>query len=149
MSRTAAVVTFRWGGADYAFEIADVVEVTPLADLTPLPGSSPRVAGVTTWRGRTIPVIDLAALLKPEEEAPDLRKRLLVLGRPGHFGVLIDEPGRVLSLPGIPEPGLPGGDSRRGGRWESSVVRGRHGSVSVLDPERVLGSSRELLGGES
>jgi purine-binding chemotaxis protein CheW len=54
-------------------------EVLPLRDLLPMPMSAQDLLGLAQWRGRMLPVLDLAALLGvPEGTAPPAR-RLLVL----------------------------------------------------------------------
>jgi chemotaxis signal transduction protein len=89
------LVTFLWEGENWAFDLADVVEVVGTRHVTPLPGAHPRLLGIVTWRGRTLPVFAPGAL-KDSPVPPDLKRRLLVLRRPGPFAVPVDEPGRVV-----------------------------------------------------
>jgi purine-binding chemotaxis protein CheW len=53
----------------YAVETGDVVEVTPLRDLTPVPCTPPFVRGVVNHRGRILAVLDLGKLLELPEQA--------------------------------------------------------------------------------
>jgi chemotaxis signal transduction protein len=140
-----SVVTFWLGENEFAFDLADVVEMTLAQDLTHLPGTTPRVAGVTTWRGRTIPVIDLRALLKLEDSPPDVKKRLLVLDRPGPFAVLVERPGRILAAG---ETSPVAADDEEGARsLMVSLARTDQGLVRILDPARLVGDDQDLLAG--
>lgn len=140
---TAPFVTFTLDGTRYALAIADVVEVTAAVPVTPVPGTADRLVGVTAWRGKTIPVLDPRARLKQGARTPDVMSRILVVGRPSPFGVLIGDPGRVVRAsdlrpldPGDPEtPGVPG----------VTLARTADGVVRVLDPETVLGDVRTLV----
>lgn len=135
MKPSQLVVTFRWEGEDWAFEVPDVVEVVGARTVTPVPGTEPRVLGIVTWRGRTLPVLAPQALKDPAG-TPDLKRRLIVL-REGPFAVPVDEPGRVIDagtaevvdLPkdgeGTPPDGL------RLLRLEGRLVR-------VLDPRALV-----------
>ena len=138
-----ALVSFTLGGVRFAFAVADVVEVTAVVPVTPVPGTARRLVGVTAWRGRTIPVVDPRRALKSEGRKPDVLSRILVVGRPSPFGVLIDAPGRVLreaDLRAI-ESGEPA-DPRAAG---PTLVRAADGLVRLLDPEAVLGDVRTLV----
>lgn len=138
-------VTFRLDGGEYAFAAADVVEMLAARSVTPVPGMAPRLAGVTTWRGRAIPVLDLRRCLKREPSATDGKKRrLLVLRRPGPFAVLIGDPGRILWGGDIvAEEPAPSDPEREAGVVR--VLRTASDRVRALDPERILGEERSLL----
>lgn len=139
---TSPLVTFTLAGIRYAFEVREVVEVTGAVPVAPVPRTADRVVGVTAWRGKTIPVLDPRPRLKREARKPDVMSRILVVGRPSPFGVLIDDPGRVLRATDVhavethgPASGDPG----------VRLVRTPEGVVRVLDPEAVLGDVRTLV----
>jgi len=120
--RDVVLLTLWVAGAEYAFPVPDVVELVPEPKVTRVPGGRPPLAGVTNWRGRTIPVLDLAALLKVADAPPDVKRKLLVLRRPGPCGVLVQRPGRV--VPAVAA-----------------------GPVQLLDPARLIGDGRDLVRG--
>ena len=141
MSAPGPVVTYRWEGEDWAFELADVVEVLGARVVTPVPGMDPCVLGIVTWRGRTLPVL-APRPLKETHAAPDLKRRLLVLRRPGAFAVPVDEPGRVIdagmaSVVDVPEGSETQVDGLRLLRLDGRLVR-------VLDPHSLTRSGRAL-----
>jgi purine-binding chemotaxis protein CheW len=74
------VVTFSLGGERYAVEIRDVMEVTRAADVAPLPGAPPALAGVAAIRGEIAPVLDLKKLFGVRGEGAPEGRRLIVLG---------------------------------------------------------------------
>ena len=125
-----SVVTFWLGSEEYGFPVTEVVEMTPAASVTRVPGAPPRVAGITTWRGRTIPVLDLRAHLKLEDSPPDVKSRLLVLDRPGPFAVLVERPGRILTTGEI----RPVESPARGSEDAFTLMQTEDGLVRVLDP---------------
>ena len=141
---TGPVVTFRLGGACYGFPLGDVVEVTVAVPVTPVPGTTCRLVGVTAWRGRTIPVLDPRPHLKREARESDVVSRILVVGRPSPFGVRIDDPGRVLR-PSELHP-LEPGDSEAHGAPALALVRTADGMVRLLDAVEVLGDVQTLVG---
>jgi chemotaxis signal transduction protein len=138
-----ALVTFTLAGTRYAFAVADVVEVTAVVPVTPVPGTAARLVGVTAWRGRTIPVLDPRRNLKREGPEPDVLSRILVVGRPSPFGVLMDAPGRVLR-PADLRP-IQSGEPAEGRGSVPKLASAADGLVRLLDPEAVLGDVRTLV----
>jgi purine-binding chemotaxis protein CheW len=57
------LVTFFVAGVEYGVPVARVHEVVRVETITRVPLAPPHVRGLTTHRGRMIPVIDLAAVL--------------------------------------------------------------------------------------
>lgn len=73
------LLTFTVGGEAYAIESRRVVEVLPLVPARPIPRTPDFVRGVFTYRGRLVPLIDLARRLAgggPEER---LSTRVIVV----------------------------------------------------------------------
>jgi purine-binding chemotaxis protein CheW len=66
-------VRLRVASEVYAMPVEHVAEVAALGDLTPVPGSPPELLGVRNMRGRILPVVDLALLLKVPRMAPPSR----------------------------------------------------------------------------
>jgi chemotaxis-related protein WspB len=70
---------FQAGGQSFGLDTRKVIEVAPYPECTPLPHAPGYVAGLATWRGRTLPVIDLPALIAGTPARPLLSTRLLVV----------------------------------------------------------------------
>ncbi len=88
------IVTFWVGDRLLGLDVLDVQEITPVLEITRIPGSPASVAGVVTWRGSTVPVLDLAGSRAPNAGAPR-SARIVLVKRPERFGVLIDRAGGV------------------------------------------------------
>jgi chemotaxis-related protein WspB len=73
------LLVFQAGGQTYGLDTRHVIEVAPYPECTLLPHAPAYVAGLTTWRGRTVPVIDLSALIAGTPARPLLSTRLLVV----------------------------------------------------------------------
>jgi chemotaxis-related protein WspB len=73
------LLIFQAGGQTYGLDTRKVIEVAPFPLCTPLPHAPLYVAGLVAWRGRTIPVIDLPALMVGTPARPLLSTRLLVV----------------------------------------------------------------------
>jgi chemotaxis signal transduction protein len=143
VSAPVALVTFRVADATYGVDVRDVVELSTSGQVTPVPGTSDRVAGVTSWRGRTLAVLRLASDLKREAAAPDQRCRLLVLRSPAPFALRVDAPGQILRDWSPVE-----GDEARSETGETCLLaRAGESLVRVIDPRRLAGDARSLLAG--
>jgi chemotaxis signal transduction protein len=139
---TRAFVTFWLGTEEYAFDVDHVVEITRLGHLTSVPGSTAELAGVITWRGRAIPVIDVAARLKRDPAPPDERKgRLLILKRPGPFAVAVDRAGEIIDAEfAKPVDGLDELDRER-----IRLFQTPRGILRVLEPTTLIGAGARLM----
>lgn len=77
--------------------VREVVRVEPI---TPVPRSAPRARGLTSLRGRLVPVVDLAvALGHPPARVDDASRLLLVASGARLLGLLVDRVGRLSAEP--------------------------------------------------
>ncbi|MGA0611149.1 chemotaxis protein CheW [Caldimonas sp. KR1-144] len=79
-------IVFRLDDDRYALPAQQVVEVLPLLRLKQWPQAARGVAGVCTWRGRPVPVIDLSALSLGRSAPRSLGTRLLLVHYPAGDG---------------------------------------------------------------
>jgi purine-binding chemotaxis protein CheW len=85
------LLEFRLANERYALETRHVVEVHPLRDLTPLPGTPPFIRGIVNLRGRILPVFDLKKFFSlPEQGVTDLHRIIVVRGNDLELGLLAD-----------------------------------------------------------
>jgi chemotaxis-related protein WspB len=73
------LLIFQAGDQTYGLDTRNVIEVAPYPECTPMPHAPAYIAGLTTWRGRTLPVIDLPALIAGTPARPLLSTRLVVV----------------------------------------------------------------------
>jgi chemotaxis-related protein WspB len=82
---------FRIGDESYALDTAHVSEILPLLRITRVPHANPAVAGLVSYRGRSVPVVDLHQLMIGEPARPHISTRLILVRHGGHFFGLIAE----------------------------------------------------------
>jgi purine-binding chemotaxis protein CheW len=142
-SDTLELLAFRLASERYAIETRHVVEVHPLRDLTPLPGTPDFVRGIVNLRGRILPVFDLKKFFAlPEEGMTDLHRIIVVRGHDLELGLLADMVVNVISLPrSALQPGLPT-LSGIGAEYIMGVSEQR---VIALDLDRILADPRIVV----
>lgn len=138
------------GEEQYAIDASRVVEVLPLVRVTPLPHSPPEVAGVFSFRGRPVPVIDLRRSVSGAHAQVRFSTRIILVEHPGQDGSshllgLIAE--RVTDTARHEAADFaPTGVSGPQTRYLSGVVNGPRGLVQRIDIERLLPeSTRDML----
>ncbi len=140
-------VVFKVGGAEYAMAAADIVQMESFQGATPVPGTSPHVAGVVQLRGRVLPVVDLRARfgLPPAERTLDSR---IVVGQDGARAValLVDCAREIVKLDGgqiEPPPPAVAEDSQG---FVKAIARIGPRLIMLIDFHRVIGE--EVLHGD-
>lgn len=86
----------------YALSAAQVVEVTFVPDIAPMPLAPPHVRGLCDWRGRPLLVVDLPARLMTDRRHTTDPERLIVCRRGSSrdlFGVLAASDIQMVRLP--------------------------------------------------
>jgi chemotaxis signal transduction protein len=86
----------------YALSAAQVVEVTFVPELKPIPLAPPHVRGLCDWRGRPLLVVDLPARLMTDHRQTTHPQRLIVCRRGSSrdlFGVLAASDIQMVRLP--------------------------------------------------
>ncbi|MEA3245905.1 MAG: chemotaxis protein CheW [Gemmatimonadota bacterium] len=76
---TSELLAFSLATDVYAVDTREVTGVFRLAELTPVPGADPRVAGLTVWRGSLLTVLDLRQVLGLPATGLDDRAWVVVL----------------------------------------------------------------------
>jgi chemotaxis-related protein WspB len=84
-------LTFRIGDESYAIDTAQITEVLPLLRITRVPQAPAGVAGLVTYRGRSVPVVDLRELMLGEPARPHISTRLILVRHGEHLLGLIAE----------------------------------------------------------
>lgn len=106
------LLTFRLSAEEFAFRVSDIEEILRLQRIMMVPKVPDYILGITSLRGKIIPVIDLKKRLSinspspsfPKEGAGGLavdeaRKKILILkGSKGPFGALVDKVKGVIRI---------------------------------------------------
>jgi purine-binding chemotaxis protein CheW len=137
------LIEFRLASERYAIETRHVVEVHPLRDLTPLPGTPEFLRGIVNLRGRILPVFELKRFFGlPEQGLTDLHRIVVVRGNDLELGLLADMVVNVRTLPRAAlQPPLPT-QSVLGAEYVMGVTEER---VIVLDLGRILADPRIVI----
>ncbi|HVY90863.1 MAG TPA: chemotaxis protein CheW [Hyphomonadaceae bacterium] len=94
-------VTFRICDKSFGVRVAEVHDVFRPSNLTPVPLSSPDIAGVLNLRGRIVTAIDARSRLglPPREKSVGCQQLAIGVERGGEsFGLIIDDIGEVVRL---------------------------------------------------
>ena len=140
---TLEVLAFSLGQEEYGIETRYVREVTPMNDLTPLPGSPPFVMGIVNIRGQVVSVIDIRKLFDLPSRGVGDQDRIIVLQDGGmEFGILGNTIHGVVTVPadGL-EPTLPTLSGVR-----ADFLKGVTGDrMAVLDGSRLLTDDKVIV----
>lgn len=104
--QTIDVLIFRLGSERYGIEVANVREIYPLEQLTPVPRTPAFVAGVFSARGRILSVLDLRAFLGLPAGSLSDQTKIMVVGNTDpaselyqlELGLLADEVADVVTI---------------------------------------------------
>lgn len=95
------LLAFRLAKEEYAFRIDEIEEIVRPQGITPIPNTERYLLGITSLRGKIIPVIDLKKMLSLSVNGEDgnLKQKILILKGPkGPIGALVDRVAGVISL---------------------------------------------------
>lgn len=145
MTESAAdAIVARLGAGRVAIGLSSVAEVGRVPVITRIPGVPGWLAGLTNWRGRILPVLDLRPLLGAESEALPTTARLVVVTTEGaNVGLLVDAVDGTISLGPELAP-LPSVLPGAGAELLCGQVPREDGPIAVLDVE-ALARLRESL----
>lgn len=130
-------IGFRLHQDEYAISIMNVREIIEAPGVTPLPGSSPLLKGVTNLRGSVLPVLNVRKLMEAPENGAAAGKLIVVAAGRLVFGVPVDAVTGVMTIEASAiEP--PSGFSQ--GRTEQieGVVKHNNKLVLLLNVARLL-----------
>jgi len=95
------ILTFKLLKEEFAFEISHLNEILRLQRITPVPKMPAYVRGITSLRGKIIPVIDLKKKLSLSENSDfhDTKSKILIIkGTRGPIGAIVDRVIAVLRI---------------------------------------------------
>jgi chemotaxis-related protein WspB len=140
------LLTFHVGDERYALPCRAVVEVAPRVRMRALPRAPAFVAGLMSYRGSTVPVIDLGVLFVGRACAERMSTRVLVLEPSGSglVGVIAE---RVSELITVAEGDLERSPIRLAdAEYLGAVFRDRGVITQLVDVQHLLPTRlRELL----
>ena len=135
------LVTFRAAGRQYAMDIDDVEEILRHRSITRVPRTHPYVLGITSLRGKIIPVMNIDSILTDEAECKrefSAQAKILILkGEDGPVGLMVSKELNIVPVPRerLLEP--PHGMQGASARFVRAVFERDGEFVSVLDGEMI------------
>ncbi len=121
----------------FGVPLREVVEISKLLPIVPVPFSSPLILGVINVRGEILPVIDLKTILRLRKEKEEERV-VLVESPKGKVGILVDE---VVGVVRIEEEKLePNPMVGRYSEFVRNVAQLPYGLISILEFDRIVES---------
>lgn len=126
----------------YAIPAREIVETVPFVELKKIPLAPAGVAGVFNYRGRTVPVVDLAMIALGRESAKRLGTRIVLVRMPPRngktpvLGVIAENATETLRMEesefadsGVAAPGAP---------FLGKVASDANGFLQWLDAPKIL-----------
>lgn len=138
-AEAASGVLVRLGGARYVVPMRAVAEVGRVPRVTRVPGVPDWVTGVSNWRGRILPVVDLRPLLGSSDRGIGADARIVVAGDDTiSIGLVVEAVDGVAVLPTddldpAPATIAPEAAELLAGQWNDE-----RGPVGVLDVAALL-----------
>jgi purine-binding chemotaxis protein CheW len=145
-SATVQYVTVVIGGQLFGLPIERVHDVFVPESITRVPLSRAEIAGVLNLRGRIVTAIDMRRRLHLAPRTGDGRAMAVGIEHKGEsYGLLIDNVGEVLTLPGAGREANPVNLDARWAAISGGVHRLNGQLMVILDVDRVLGGMAEAL----
>lgn len=99
VDESASALVVHVGSETYAIPIQYLAEILTGIVCTKIPGADVGIFGVAAYRGRVIPVLDLAVLLGTRSEEPVSVRPILVLSaRKRTVGLSVDSVGGIVAI---------------------------------------------------
>ena len=118
------------GDEQYALAVEEVLEVTEIGQLMPVPGAPSEVLGVRNLRGQVIPVVDLGALFGIGGETSERERVIVVETHDGRLGLAVDA---IVNVGEVKEPVEPADSERLAG---AALIDGA--LVGIIDLDALL-----------
>jgi purine-binding chemotaxis protein CheW len=148
---TIDLLCFQLGPEIYAFHMGDVQEIAHPPAITPVPGTPSYVKGLSSLRGKMVPIMDLKVKLTiiEIEKIPDTDKKrsrvtqrakiIIVRGPKGPIGIMADRIIGVRRVPGAALTPTPPHITGEEARLIEGIIISEKMLMTVLRTEEALG----------
>ncbi|MBI5195583.1 MAG: chemotaxis protein CheW [Nitrospirae bacterium] len=131
------ILAFNVANEEYAVMTKEIYEILRFQDITPVPRSARYFKGVTSIRGKILPVVDIRERIGLKEEAGARRKIIILRTSKEPIGILV---GLVLDVLRFPSSSLlqpPSTLNDEEKNFVKGVVRMKDRFISVLNVEEI------------
>jgi purine-binding chemotaxis protein CheW len=137
--KQAELVLFRAGGALYAMDILEVMEIKRIAGRTKVRHAPPCVLGVVNLRGQIVTLIDIAALLGQGAPADAGSPHIVFVMNGGELvGLAVDEVRDAVLADGDAILPIPGNVPPSLRKFFRGIYPSEDGPAALLDRETLL-----------
>ncbi len=138
MASEKKIVVFTVGDSRYGVDISSVKEIMPAQKTTQVPNAPHSVKGVTSLRGRVMPVLCLSTCLNITRDQHEEPTRIIVIEHGREIvGCLVDSVREVLSIDSEQIEPLPESLCDQHSRL-LGMIRTGDDLVTLIDMERVI-----------
>ena len=132
-------------GTSYAIASDDIEQLEMVGALTPFPNAPAFVDGVTSVRGRVIPVVSLRARFGFPRTPVDLRTRIVVVRSAARsVGLMVDSAREFAAIPESSVQPPPAALADDGSRYLRGIAHLGERLVLVLDIDELLATTETL-----
>ncbi len=148
---TIGLLCFQLGPEIYAFHMGDVQEIAHPPAITPVPGTPSYVKGLSSLRGKMVPIMDLKARLNITDiekitdtdgnrnRVTQRAKIIIVRGPRGPIGVMADRIIGVRRMPGSDLNPPPPHITEEEARFIEGIIISERMFMTILRTEEALG----------
>lgn len=136
------LLLFVIGKDSYGIDVTRIVEVIPYVTLKEIPRAPAYVAGLLNYRGRSVPVIDLAVLMAGNASRAWLSSRIILVDfqddrKNSHLLALLSE--RISSTIKVPESAFsPSGVDTSNAEFLGDVAVYQGNIIQLIDVEKLF-----------
>ena len=134
-------ICFKLNGQEFGVDLSGVIEVLPMAEITPVVHTPPFIKGVINLRGQIIAIIDLKILfLLAAEEIPEKANIVIVHSMDKTAGFLVDSISKIHSCETADKDSIPATITGKMAEYLEGVARIGGRPFMIIDLNSLFGS---------
>lgn len=133
------LLVFSLCSEEYAFKVSELEEIIRPQQITTIPRTPEYLLGVTSLRGKLIPVVDLKRMLSLTGKDNVTRQKIIILkGNKGPIGVMVDRIAGVVRLPTRSLTESPPHLDESQSRYIQQVAISNSRFISIITAEEIM-----------
>ena len=140
-AKTRQYICFKLNGQEFGADLAGVIEVLPMPEITPVVHTPPFIKGVINLRGQIIAVIDLKVLfLLPVGEGPEKSNIVIVQSDDKTAGFIVDSITKIHACGAPDKDSIPATITGKLAEYLEGVARMDNRPFMIIDLNSLFGS---------